>query len=73
MDKKKAMEGVIELSRTDNPGGLTTLLCESLDISFESFLKFSKLDSKGQLRVIDSLADMFELKLNTIKMGHGGI
>jgi hypothetical protein len=67
MDKRQAMEEVIKLSKETRPGGLTTGMCDALEISFESFLKFCQLGDKGQLRVINSLADMFERKLKKDK------
>jgi len=65
--REEAVEAVIKMAEKDgNPGDLTTGICKALDISFDHFLQFAKLDAKGQKRVVQGLA----LALLTKKFGH---
>ena len=68
--KKSAMEEVIKMHREGRAGELTTGICEALDISFESFLKFAQLDEKSQENVIEKLAGLFILSMGVEKFGH---
>lgn len=63
MDKRQAMEEVIKLDKEGRAGELSTGMCDALDISFESFLKFAQINKKRQAFVVHELAKMFKLKL----------
>ena len=70
MTKSEAIDKIMEMANGGNPGELTTGVCEALDISFDSFLKFSQLDEKGQKRVVQGLALALALEFGTEKFGH---
>jgi hypothetical protein len=67
--KKDAKLEVIKMNQEDRAGELTTGMCEALDISFESFLKFAQIDAERQAIVIERLADIFILE-RVPKFGH---
>jgi len=68
--KETAKLEVIKMNQENRHGDLTTGICEVLEISFESFLKFAQLKDGEQAIVIEKLAGIFILEFNTEKFGH---
>lgn len=68
--KESSKLEVIKMNQEGRAGELTTGMCEALDISFESFLKFAQLKDEEQAIVIEKLAGIFILEINTDKFGH---
>ena len=68
--KVTAQAEVILMHKEGRAGDLTTGMCEALDISFESFLKFAQLDEDSQTIVIEKLAGIFILAAGVEKFGH---
>lgn len=71
--RREAMQMVIEMAESGRHGDLTTVVCESLGIGMDTFLRYSQASDESRMKALKALASQYEMILLTLDLGHGGI